>query len=40
MAAGMTNCPAAVRPKTLRVLAFIRDMKLFYDQAMLNQKPR
>jgi hypothetical protein len=40
MAAGMTNSPGAVRPKTMRVLGFIRDMKLFYEQGLNGPKGR
>jgi cyclin C len=34
MAAGMTNCPGVVRPKTNKAISFIRDMKCFYEQSM------
>jgi hypothetical protein len=38
MAAGMTNSPGAVRPKTTKVLAFIRDMRTFYEEALGKQR--
>jgi hypothetical protein len=32
MAAGMMNTPGSVRPKTVQVISFIRDMKCLYEQ--------
>jgi cyclin C len=37
MAAGMTGQPGVVRPKSVKAISFIRDMKCFYEQG-LSQK--
>jgi cyclin C len=34
MAAGMLNSPGVVRPKCVKAISFIRDMKCFYQQSL------
>jgi cyclin C len=34
MAAGMLNSPGVVRPKSVKAISFIRDMKCFYQQSL------
>lgn len=38
MAAGMTNSPTAVIPKSVKAISFIQDMKCFYQQSINHQR--
>jgi cyclin C len=40
MAAGMTGEPGIVRPKTVKAISFVRDMKCFYEQSLAQQQKR